>query len=94
LLLGAALLIAGLDRISGQLMSMDLSEPVYAWFGDAVWDSSSLLSDTQGFGSILASFAGYRAAPCAATLVAFAGYWSAVGFWLRRPAPKTVPSLA
>jgi len=94
LLLGAALLIAGLDRISGQLMSMDLSEQVYAWFGDAVWDTSSVLSDTQGLGSILASFAGYRAAPSAATLVAFAGYWSVVGYWLRRPVRQTAPGLA
>jgi high-affinity iron transporter len=94
LLLGAALLVAGLDRISGQLMSMDLPERLYSWFGNAVWDTSASLSDTEGLGSILANFTGYRATPSAATLVVFAGYWLVAGYWLRRKAPRTVPSPA
>lgn len=88
LLLGAALLITGLDRISGQLMGMDLPEQVYSWFGEAVWDSSAGLDDAKGLGSILASFTGYRAMPSLATLVALAGYWTLVSVWLRRMSPR------
>lgn len=84
LLLGAALLVAGLDRVSGQLMAMDLPEYVYGWFGDALWDTSARLDDTSGLGAVLASFAGYRAQPSAATVTALACYWGLVGCWLRR----------
>lgn len=89
LLLGAALLVTGLDRISGQLMALELPEQVYGWFGDALWDSSAWLDDASGLGGILASFAGYRAMPSAATLAALVGYWSLVGCWLRRLTPDS-----
>jgi len=91
LLLGAALLVAGLDRISGQLMAMELPEQVYGWFGDALWDSSAGLDDASGLGAILANFAGYRAMPSLATVSALAGYWTLVAFWLRRSAATPSP---
>jgi high-affinity iron transporter len=91
LLLGAALLVAGLDRISGQLMAMDLPEQVYAWFGDALWDSSAGLDDASGLGAILANFAGYRAMPSLATVAALACYWTLVAVWLRRTATHGSP---
>lgn len=91
LLLGAALLVAGLDRISGQLMAMDLPEQVYGWFGDALWDSSAGLDDASGLGAILANFAGYRAMPSLATISALAGYWTLVAFWLRRTSATPSP---
>lgn len=91
LLLGAALLVAGLDRISGQLMAMDLPEQVYGWFGDALWDSSAGLDDASGLGALLANFAGYRAMPSLATISALACYWALVAFWLRRSPAERSP---
>lgn len=91
LMLGAALLVAGLDRISGQLMAMDLPEQVYGWFGDALWDSSAGLDDAAGLGAVLASFAGYRAMPSLATVSALACYWTLVALWLRRPSVDGSP---
>ncbi|MCY1528366.1 Ferrous iron permease EfeU [compost metagenome] len=91
LLLGAALLVAGLDRISGQLMAMELPEQVYGWFGDALWDSSAGLDDASGLGSVLASFAGYRAMPSLATITALGCYWVLVAFWLRRTSANGSP---
>ncbi len=91
LLLGAALLVAGLDRISGQLMAMDLPEQVYGWFGDALWDSSAGLDDASGLGGLLANFAGYRAMPSLATISALACYWALVAFWLRRTSTERSP---
>ncbi|MDM8350294.1 FTR1 family protein [Pseudomonas sp. sp1636] len=89
LLLGAALLVAGLDRISGQLMAMDLPEQLYGWFGDALWDSSAGLDDASGLGAVLANFVGYRAQPSAATVTALVCYWGLVGCWLRRLSSKS-----
>jgi high-affinity iron transporter len=91
LLLGASLLIAGLDRISGQLMALELPEQVYGWFGDALWDTSAGLDDASGLGSVLANFAGYRAMPSPATVAALTGYWLLVAFWLRRSSPAVSP---
>jgi high-affinity iron transporter len=84
LLLGGALLIAAVDRISGQLLGMDMPEWVYAAFGDSRWDSSALLSDSHGLGALLADFAGYRAAPSLITVLVLLGYWLWVGNGLRR----------
>ncbi|OAJ47197.1 FTR1 family iron permease [Pseudomonas marginalis] len=84
LLLGGALLVAAVDRISGQLLAMDMPEWVYSAFGDSLWDSSALLSDSHGLGALLADFAGYRAAPSLITLLVLLGYWLLVGNGLRR----------
>lgn len=84
LLLGGALLIAAVDRISGQLLGMDMPEWVYAAIGDSRWDSSALLSDSHGLGALLADFAGYRAAPSLITVLILLGYWLWVGNGLRR----------
>lgn len=84
LLLGGALLVAAVDRISGQLLAMDLPDWVYTAFGESRWDSSALLSDSHGVGALLADFAGYRAAPSLTTLVALLGYWLWVSHGLRR----------
>lgn len=87
LLLGGALLVAAVDRISGQLLGMDLPEWVYGAFGESRWDSSALLSDSHGLGSLLADFAGYRAAPSLVTVLVLLGYWLWVGNGLRRSRP-------
>ncbi|SEC67706.1 FTR1 family iron permease [Pseudomonas marginalis] len=84
LLLGGALLVAAVDRISGQLLGMDMPEWVYAAIGDSRWDSSALLSDSHGLGALLADFAGYRAAPSLITVLVLLGYWLWVGNCLRR----------
>ncbi|QTH11992.1 FTR1 family protein [Pseudomonas corrugata] len=90
LLLGAALLVSGIERIGGQLLAMDWPEAVYRGIGDALWDSSAILDDGHGFGGFLADFAGYRASPGALTLLAWIGYWLAVVGWLR---PRKVEPL-
>ncbi|WP_283188161.1 FTR1 family protein [Pseudomonas sp. PMCC200344] len=94
LVLGAALLVSGTERIGGQLLAMDLPEVMYSLVGDALWDSSSVLSDSHGLGGFLAGFAGYRATPSGMTLLVLAGYWLAVGGWLRQRAAEKVPCLS
>lgn len=87
LLLGAALLMAGLDRFSGQLMGMELPDALYTVFGDPVWDTSALLDDGTTMGSTLAGLTGYRAMPSLAAVLLTGLYWLAVWAWLR-PKPE------
>lgn len=94
LVLGAALLVSGTERIGGQLLAMDLPEVMYSLVGDALWDSSALLSDSHGLGGFLAGFAGYRATPSGMTLLVLAGYWLTVGGWLRQRAVEKVQCLS
>ncbi|AHL74333.1 FTR1 family iron permease [Stutzerimonas stutzeri] len=83
LLLGAALLMAGLDRFSGQLMGMDVPEVLYTVFGDPLWDTSAVLDDGGTLGSTIAGLTGYRAMPSLAAVIVMALYWLAVWAWLR-----------
>ncbi|MHC8400994.1 FTR1 family iron permease [Pseudomonas sp. MDT1-17] len=94
LMLGAALLVNGTERIGGQLLALDLPEVVYSLVGEALWDSSAVLSDSHGLGGFLAGFAGYRATPSGMTLLVLAGYCLAVGGWLRQRAAEKVPCLS
>jgi high-affinity iron transporter len=94
LVLGAALLVSGTERIGGQLLAMDLPEVMYSLVGDALWDSSALLSDSHGLGGFLAGFAGYRATPSGMTLLVLAGYWLTVGGWLRQRTAEKAPCLS
>lgn len=87
LLLGAALLMAGLDRFSGQLMGMDLPDVLYTLFGDPLWDTSALLDDGTILGSTIAGLTGYRAMPSLAAVVLLGLYWLTVWLWLR-PRPE------
>lgn len=91
LLLGAALLVSGIERISGQLLAMDWPEVVYQGIGDALWDSSAILDDGHGLGGFLADFTGYRASPSAMTLLVWLGYWLGVAGWLRPRKAQTLP---
>ncbi|WP_250620983.1 FTR1 family protein [Bacillus subtilis] len=43
LLLAAALLVAAMERIGGQLLAMDMPDWIYTLVGEAWWDSSALL---------------------------------------------------
>ena len=86
LLLGAALLMGGLDRFSGQLMGMEVPEMLYTVFGDPLWDTSALLDDGGTLGSTIAGLTGYRAMPSLAAVILLGLYWLAVWAWLR---PKT-----
>ncbi|MCP3750635.1 FTR1 family protein [Pseudomonas sp. SBB6] len=94
LLLAAALLVSASERISGQLLAMDLPEMANTLVGDALWDSSLWLSDSQGVGGFLAGVAGYRASPSALTLLVLCGYWLSVGCWLlqRRTGAQACPA--
>jgi high-affinity iron transporter len=75
LLLAAALLVSGVERLINLEMLPPLLEPV--------WDSSMLLSDGSMVGGIAAAFAGYRAQPSLMVLIAWFGYWGLVS-WLGR----------
>ncbi|MHA6789136.1 MULTISPECIES: FTR1 family protein [Pseudomonas] len=91
LLLGAALLVSGIERVGGQLLAMDWPEAVYRGIGDALWDSSAILDDGHGFGGFLADFTGYRASPSAMTLLVWLGYWGLVAGWLRPRKAENLP---
>nr|WP_191487003.1 FTR1 family protein [Pseudomonas sp. FEN] len=91
LLLGSALLVSASERIGGQLLAMDVPGMVYSSVGEALWDSSALLSDSHGLGSFLAGFAGYRATPSAMTLLVWVGYWLIVTGWLRQRTLESRP---
>ncbi|UZE20509.1 FTR1 family protein [Pseudomonas sp. B21-054] len=91
LLLGAALLVSGIERVGGQLLAMDWPEPVYRGIGDALWNSSAMLDDGHGLGGFLADFAGYRASPSALTLLVWIGYWLTVAGWLRPRKAENLP---
>ncbi|WP_095143429.1 FTR1 family protein [Pseudomonas sp. Irchel s3b6] len=91
LLLGAALLISATERISGQLLALDLPDWAYGLIGEALWDSRAVLNDSHGLGGFLASMTGYRAAPSGLSLLVLSGYWLAVGGWLRQRPPRAVP---
>jgi len=91
LMLGAALLVSASERINGQLLALDVPEWVYSLVGEALWDSSALLSDSHGLGSFLAGFAGYRATPSGMTLLVWVGYWLVVGGWLRQRTAENLP---
>lgn len=91
LLLGAALLVSGIERVGGQLLAMDWPEAVYRGIGDALWDSSAILDDGHGFGGFLADFTGYRASPSAMTLLVWLGYWGVVAAWLRPRKTENLP---
>ncbi len=58
LLLGAALLVSGIERVGGQLLAMDWPEAVYRGIGDALWDSSAILDDCA-----MASAGSWRTSP-------------------------------
>lgn len=83
LLLAGSLLVGGLDH----LISLDVLPTIV----DPVWDSSWLLSDSTGFGKVLADFAGYRALPALSSVLLWVAYWIIVWALLRwagaRPAP-------
>ncbi|EJL05273.1 iron permease, FTR1 family, putative [Pseudomonas fluorescens Q2-87] len=93
LLLGAALLVSGIERVGGQLLAMDWPEAVYRGIGEGLWDSSTLLDDGHGLGGFLADFAGYRASPSALTLLVWLGYWLVVAGWLRPRKTENLPCL-
>ncbi len=78
LLLAAALLVAGVER----LINMGWLPPLY----EPLWDSSALLSEGSTLGGILAAFAGYRSQPSLLAVLAWAAYWGLV-YALTRPGP-------
>ncbi|GFN25019.1 membrane protein [Achromobacter denitrificans] len=86
LLLAGSLLVGGLDH----LISLDVLPTIV----DPVWDSSWLLSDSTGFGKILADFAGYRALPALISVLLWVAYWVIVWALLRWVGGKPAPAAA
>ena len=79
MLLGGALLMSALDRISGQLLGLELPNLAYQLLGDPLWNSSALLDDGSRGGALFASLTGYRAMPSALAVLLLGSYW-----WLAR----------
>ncbi|VAX09505.1 High-affinity iron permease [hydrothermal vent metagenome] len=77
LLLAAALLVDGVDRMIGLGWIPALVDPV--------WDSSFLLDDSTRIGGLISAFTGYRAHPALTLLVIYAAYWTVVSLLLRQP---------
>jgi high-affinity iron transporter len=76
LLIAGALLANGVDRaISLDWLSL--------WV-DPVWDTSAVVDDARGLGSVLADFLGYRARPSGILLLVFAAYWAMAAWQLKR----------
>ncbi|MGQ0709140.1 MAG: FTR1 family iron permease [Rhodoferax sp.] len=73
LLLGGALLVAGVEK----LIAM---QALPALVGQ-VWDSSRLLDDGTALGGVFSAFTGYRARPSLTVLLVFALYWGAMVRW-------------
>ncbi|KGD97092.1 FTR1 family iron permease [Achromobacter sp. RTa] len=86
LLLAGSLLVGGLDH----LISLDVLPTII----DPVWDSSWLLSDSTGFGKVLADFAGYRAFPALISVLLWVAYWVVVWALLRWVGAKSAPAAA
>ncbi len=86
LLLAGSLLVGGLDH----LISLDVLPTII----DPVWDSSWLLSDSTGFGKVLADFAGYRALPALISVLLWVAYWIVVWALLRWVGGKPAPVAA
>lgn len=80
LLLAAALLVSGVER----LMSMELLPPLV----DPLWDSSALLDDMSPLGNVLAVLTGYRAHPALTSVLAYGGYWLGMLLLLRWRSPR------
>lgn len=77
LLLAAALLVSGTEKLIGLDILPPLVEPL--------WDSAFLLDDGAGFGNFVAQFTGYRARPSLTALLVFGLYWATMLVALRRP---------
>lgn len=86
LLLAGSLLVGGLDH----LISLEVLPTII----DPVWDSSWLLSDSTGFGKVLADFAGYRALPALISVLLWVAYWIVVWALLRWVGGKPAPASA
>lgn len=76
LVFAGALVVGGVDRLE--------SSGAIALISGPQWDTAWLLDDAAGAGDILRQFAGYRARPDIAELLALAGYWLIVSALMRR----------
>lgn len=70
LLLSAGLVQAGVDKLIDKDLLPSLIDPV--------WNTTALLDDTSGLGSLLAALIGYRAYPSLMNVLAYLMYWAVV----------------
>ncbi len=77
LLLAAALLVEGVDRMIGMGWLPPLVDPL--------WDTSALLDDSTRIGGLIAALTGYRTQPALLVVLVYAAYWAMVFLALRRP---------
>ena len=80
LLLGAALVMSGVDHLVSLGIVPVLSQPL--------WDTSGVLQDGGAFGGFVSGLTGYRARPDLTSLITYAAYWLLVMLLLPRTAPK------
>lgn len=83
LLVAAALLMTGIDRLIGLGILPSLTPPL--------WNSSSLLDDGGPFGSLVSSLTGYRARPDLMQVFAYCAFWVLAWLVTNRRRYATVP---
>lgn len=71
LMIGGALFVSAFDKASGQLATYDISDTLYNFMANPIWNTSFLLKDS----STLTSLTGYHATPSAMQVITLAFYW-------------------
>lgn len=81
LLLAAALLMSGVDR----LISLDVLPTLV----DPLWNTTALLDDGGSVGGLVSALTGYRAQPALISVLIYAAFWLGVWWLLRHSAVPT-----
>ena len=80
LLLGAALVMSGIDHLVSLGIVPVLSKPL--------WSTAAIVEDGGALGSFVSGLTGYRARPDLTSVITYAAYWLLVFLILPRAAPK------
>ncbi|MDR3411432.1 MAG: FTR1 family protein [Formivibrio sp.] len=83
LLLAGAMLVSAVEKMIGLGWLPALLDPV--------WNSSALLDDNSTLGNLIAALTGYRAHPALTMVLAFALYWVAITWKLKKVAAPSYP---
>ncbi len=86
LLLAAALLVDGVEKMIGLGWLPALIDPV--------WDSTFILDDSSTLGGLVSAFTGYRAYPALSMLIIYFIYWLSVILLLRNSTRKNTPTIS
>lgn len=82
LLLGAALVMSGIDHLISLGIVPVLSRPL--------WSTAAIVDDGGALGGFVSGLTGYRARPDLTSVITYAAYWLLIFLILPRTAPKKV----